>query len=84
MNSLNPLALIDSLLEDYASPKARRAIHSLIVLVAVIVTIILAAGGDWKVAIGTLVAAIYAGANHANTSGETVYLETEDEGDPVS
>lgn len=70
--TLNPLALLDSLLEDYASPKARRAIHSVIVLLAVLVTIFLAAGGDWEAAVASLVAAIYAGANRANTSAVQV------------
>jgi hypothetical protein len=78
--NLNPLALLDALLADWASPRVRRLIHTLLALVLVVVTAVLAAGGDWKVALGTLLAALYAAINKANTPGETVYLETgEDE-----
>lgn len=80
--TLNPLDLLDSLLSDYLSPKARRALHTALVLVAVVVTIVLAAGGDWKAAVGSLVAAIYAGANRANTPApvaEEPVIETEDD-----
>lgn len=64
---MNPLTLLDKILEDWASERVRRLVHGLLVLAAVIVTIVLAAGGDWREALAALVAAIYAGANHANT-----------------
>lgn len=64
----NPMDYLDLILSDYASPKARRTIHSLILLAGAVVTIVLAAGGDWKVAVFSLLAALYAGANRANTT----------------
>lgn len=67
MTNLNPLTLLDTILSDYLSPRARRAVHSLILLVAVLVTVFLTAEGDWKAAVGSLIAAIYAAANKANT-----------------
>lgn len=67
MNSTNPLVLLDSLLGDWASPRVRRLIHGLILLVAIIVSIWLAADGDWEKFIGALVAVFYAASNVANT-----------------
>lgn len=64
---MNPFAVLDGLLADYASPKVRRTLHSLLVLAAIGASIFLAAEKDWEVAVGTLVAALYAWANRANT-----------------
>lgn len=65
---MNPFTLLDSLLADYASPRVRRLIHTLILLACTGVTIWLGAEGDWRSALLTLAAALYAGANKANTS----------------
>lgn len=83
MNGLNPLTLLDSVLADYASPRARRAIHSLILLAAVVLTIVLTAEGNWQAAVGSLIAAVYSAANQANTPAETLsdVDEEEDEED---
>lgn len=67
MKNLNPLALIDAVLADWASERVRRSVHALILLGASAVTIWLAAEGDWKVALLSLAAVLYAGSNHANT-----------------
>lgn len=64
---MNPFAVLDGLLADYASPKVRRTMHSLLVLAAIGASIFLAADGDWEVALGTGIAALYAWANRANT-----------------
>lgn len=64
---MNPFAAIDSILEDWASPRVRRSLHAAIALVASILAIYLAAGGDWKEALPVLLAALYAGSNKANT-----------------
>lgn len=68
--TINPLTLLDSILSDYASPKTRRLIHSLLLLGAVLVTLYLSVEGNWREAIVALAAAIYAGANKANTGSE--------------
>lgn len=64
---MNPIKIIDSILEDYASPRARRTVHRVIVLVALLVGIWLAAEGNWVEAGAALAALIYAEANKANT-----------------
>lgn len=64
---MNPLSLLDSILADWASPRVRRLIHGLVLLAVVLLGIWLAAEGDWKKALAALAAAVYAGANHANT-----------------
>lgn len=65
---MNPFTLLDSILADYASPRVRRLIHTLILLACAGVTIWLGAEGDWREALLALAAALYAGANKANTS----------------
>lgn len=81
---MNPFAVLDGLLSDYASPKVRRTLHSLLVLAAIGASIFLAAEKDWEVALGTLIAALYAWANRANTdpvpSGSEQPLPLSDEG----
>ena len=67
MTNLNPLTLLDNVLEEYASPRARRAIHAALMLVAAGVTIYLAAGKDWEQALIALAATLYTAANKANT-----------------
>lgn len=67
MSTLNPIALINQILGDYASPKVRRLIHSLILLVAFVVTLWQASDGDWKKALGAGLLALYGAANQANT-----------------
>lgn len=81
MDTLNPFALMDALLRDYASPRTRRAIHSLLLLVAVIVSIYLSVEGNWKEAVLAMVAAIYAGANQANTPAVDLLDANGDSGD---
>lgn len=82
--NLNPLALLDSLLEDWASPRVRRLVHALLALALLVVTTVLAAGGDWKVALGTLAVTIYAAMNKANTPAATVYLPEMVDDDPAT
>lgn len=70
MTNLNPFNLLDSILEDYASPRLRRLIHTLILLVVAVVAIWLAAEGDWKKFLVALGATFYAAANKANTHAD--------------
>jgi hypothetical protein len=72
MSSLNPITILDQILADYTSPKVRRLIHSLVLLVAALVTVYLAAGKDWKQAAIALAASLYAAANKANTPATTL------------
>lgn len=83
--NLNLIALLDSLLEDWASPKVRRLIHALLALALFVITAVLAAGGDWKAALGTLAVTVYAAMNKANTppTPTPVLLEDEDENEAV-
>jgi hypothetical protein len=67
MSSLNPFAVLDSILADYASPKVRRLFHTLILLVVAVVAMWMAAEGDWKKFVVALGVAFYAAANKANT-----------------
>lgn len=67
---MNPLHLLDSLLEEWVSARARRSIHTLLLLAATVFTIYLAADGDWEAAAAALVATFYAGSNRANTDVE--------------
>lgn len=66
--TLNPLNLLDSLLQDYASPKARRGVHTAILLVLSLVAVWFAAEKDWHEALTSLAVLAYAGANRANTA----------------
>ena len=68
---MNPLSALDSILTDWASPRVRRLVHSLLSLVAVGAAAVLAADGDWGKAVLALLAALYPTANHANTPVET-------------
>lgn len=79
---MNPLHLLDDALEEWVSARARRSLHSLLLLIGFIATIVLAAGGDWAAAIGTLLASFYAGSNRANT--DTLPTDTLHGGDSVS
>lgn len=72
----NPVDILNVILADWASPKVRRLIHALLALAAIVVTIWLASDGDWRQSILSLVAALYTGANAANTP------DAEDEGIP--
>lgn len=65
---MNPFDTLDNLLEDYAPAKVRRAVHSLLLLVAALVSIYLAVDGDWEQFALSLIATIYAAANKANTA----------------
>lgn len=67
MTNLNPLHLIDSILEDWVSARVRRTFHSVLLLAAIVVGIYFAFEGNWQEVIGALVAAVYAGSNRANT-----------------
>lgn len=64
---MNPLATLDALLADWASPRVRRLVHALLALILIIVTAVLAAGGDWEAALISLVGTVYAALNKANT-----------------
>lgn len=64
---MNPISILDSILVDYASPRARRLMHSLIFLGVALVMVWQAAEGDWKKALLALAATVYAAANKANT-----------------
>lgn len=77
---MNPLTLIDTILEDWASPRVRRLIHGLLLLAVTLAGIWLAAGGDWIEALGALVAAVYVSSNHANTHDDS--WGPSDSGDP--
>lgn len=63
----NPVAIINQILGDYASPKVRRLVHSLILLAGLGVTIWQGADGDWKKALVAGAVALYGAANQANT-----------------
>lgn len=65
--TINPLDALDDLLEDYASPKARRLIHGLLSLAVAIVGVWLAVNGDWREFAIALGALVYTYANKANT-----------------
>lgn len=67
MSNLNPFVLLDSLLEDYASPAIRRLLHAIILLAVALVAIWQAAEGDWEKFALSVLASLYAAANKANT-----------------
>lgn len=83
MNTLNPFDLLDRLLNDYASPKARRTLHTIILLAVALVGIWLAAEGDWREAGLALLAALYAGANKANTP-EVSHADVDEDDDGLT
>jgi len=64
---MNPLYMLDAVLTDWLSPRGRRLVHALIVLVAAGVGIWQAADGDWKAVLVAVAGALYAAANKANT-----------------
>jgi hypothetical protein len=68
MSNLNPFAVLDDILADYASPRVRRLVHSLLFLIAAVVAIWMAAQGDWKKFFIALGAALYADTNRVNTT----------------
>lgn len=77
---MNPLTVLDDLLADYASPRARRLFHSLLLLVATCAALWLSVEGDWKEALLALLAMVYTSANRANTdtvSGNEVLTHEE-------
>lgn len=67
MPTFNPFDTLDVILADWASERVRRLIHGVILLAAFVVTVWLAAEGDWLEAVLALAGALYAGANKANT-----------------
>lgn len=77
---MNPFSLLDDLLSEWASPRVRRTIHGLLALALVGVGIWQAADGDWAVALGSLVASLYAEANRTNTPSIDAYEEAYEEG----
>lgn len=64
---MNPLDILDAILADWVSPRARRLIHSLLLLAAVVTAGWLASDGDWGEALIAAVAAFYAASNRSNT-----------------
>jgi len=70
--NLNPFTMLDSLLEDYASPKVRRLIHTVILIGIAIVAIFLGADRDWQQFVIALGVALYAAMNKANTPATTL------------
>jgi hypothetical protein len=82
VTNLNPLDLLDKVLAEYASPRARRAIHAALMLVAALVTLYLAYEKDWMQALIALAATLYTGANKANTNSAVEPFPEED-GDAV-
>lgn len=67
MNNLNPVKIIDALLAEWASAKVRRTIHLLLMLAFALVTLYLAAEGDWVEALIGLAGTAYTASNGANT-----------------
>lgn len=65
--NLNPLALIDSLLKDWTSPRVRRLIHGLLSLALALVALWSATEGNWQAFAAALAAALYTESNRANT-----------------
>lgn len=69
--NLNPFVLLDILLADLVSAKARRVIHTGLLLIVAVVAIWLAADGNWTEFVIAVVAALYAASNKANTPDES-------------
>lgn len=67
MRNFNPIHLLDLILADWASPRARRLVHGLIALVLGVLAVIVSVEGDWDRLLPILLAALYAAANKANT-----------------
>jgi len=65
---MNPITILDGLLEDYASPRTRRLIHAAIALAVTLFSIWQAVEGNWVEFVSALAVALYAGANKANTA----------------
>jgi hypothetical protein len=68
MSTPNPFSLLDGLLTEWTTPRVRRLIHTLLLIAAIVITIVLAAGGDWVAALGALFLSFYTGSNRANTT----------------
>lgn len=75
MKNLNPLAMLDSVLADWASARVRRLIHALLLVAMTAVTVWLGADRNWEAALVTLVGMLYVGSNHANTPAVSGNLE---------
>lgn len=67
--NMNPIEALDNLLADYASPKVRRLIHSLLFLGLAIAVAVLTFDGDWVKALVAAAGLVYAALNKANTPG---------------
>jgi hypothetical protein len=76
---MNPLDLLDSILIDWASPRVRRLIHTLLLLGTALLTIWLSVDGDWKQALIALVAVLYTASNRSNTPAVTLPAGLDDE-----
>lgn len=63
----NPLHLLDAVLAEWASPKVRRTVHSILLLATAVLSIWLAVEQDWEAFLPALVATLYVGSNRANT-----------------
>lgn len=70
MTKLNPFTLLDSVLADWASPRVRRLIHFILLVVVAAGAVYFAVGGDWEAFAASVVAALYTAANKANTPQE--------------
>lgn len=80
---MNPIKIIDQILTDYASPKVRRFVHSLVSLAIALLGVYLAAEGDWAKAGAALLALVYTEANRVNTPDPEVEAPaTEVSGNP--
>ena len=89
MRGFNPIHILDTILTDWASPRARRLIHGILALVFGAVAVYVSVEGDWDRLLPVLLATLYAAANKANTletplSTDAPYLDDgvsyEDEG----
>lgn len=79
----NPLVLLDLLLGDLVSPRIRRILHGVVLLVLSVAGIWLAAGGDWQEAVAAFLVAAYAAQNKANTPATDLAEPGDDEPDEV-
>lgn len=77
---MNPINILDSILADYASPKVRRLVHSVLLLGLVIAIAVLSFDGDWLAALTASAAAVYAALNRANTPAAPLDQPEPDDG----